>query len=351
MKILFALPTPGNTGGMRMLSQMYQDEGVYDRHDVVFFDTFFSWGTNKLIRLLQSLILRFQFASILVLKKVDAVFIMTSSNMGFYDKTLYALIARALGKKVVLNPVGGQFIDFYQRNSFNRKLVPICLKIPNGIVAGTSYWFNYFKTEWPDLTIENIPNPVRLNITTDFIKDPSPQVITFLARIDEQKGANVFGKAIASLLQSRSDFEVQIAGDGPYRVELLEDLKEGMSSNRVKYLGFVSEEEKKEALLRSHIYVLPTEFEVLPISILEAMAAANAVIATDVGGISDAVRDKMNGLLLSRPDSKELIAALNFLLDTSELTKRMGVLGQRHVKQYEIGLIVDRQMAFCASFV
>jgi len=351
MKIMFALPTPGNTGGMRMLSQMYQDEGVYDRNDVVFFDTFFSWGTNKLTRFLQSIVLRFQFAATLVLKKVDAVFIMTSSNMGFYDKTLYALIARILGKKVVLNPVGGQFIDFYQRNSINRKLVPICLKIPNGIVAGTSYWFNYFKTEWPDLTIENIPNPVRLNIDADFKKNPSPQVITFLARIDEQKGANIFGKAIASLLQSRSDFEVQIAGDGPYRVKLLEDLTEGMNSNRVKYLGFVSEEEKKAALQRSHIYVLPTEFEVLPISILEAMAAANAVIATNVGGISDAVLDKINGILLSKPDYDELVAALNYLLDNPGLTNSMGVQGQRHVKQYELGLIVERQVAFCASFV
>ena len=75
--------------------------------------------------------------------------------------------------------------------------------------------------------------------------------------------------------------------------------------------------------------------------------APTAVI--EAGHIS--LSSKINGILLSKPDYPELVAAINYLLNNPGLTNSMGVQGQRHVKQYELGLIVERQVAFCASFV
>lgn len=346
MNVLFALPRPGNTGGMRMLTQMYFDEKVFDRDDTFFFDTYYSWGENKLIRLFQNFYLKLKFTCVLLFKKIDVAYIMTSSNMGFYDKVVYCLLARCLGKKVVLNPVGGQFIDFYNRNGFNRTLVPLCLRIPSGIVAGTTFWNEFFQRTFRIKNLIDIPNPVRLKIRRSTRRSLEKITITFLARLDPSKGAIIFAKSVKRLFTLRQDFRVNIAGTGPAHDEVMSILKEEIARGKVILHGFVSESKKEQILDESHIYVLPTEFEVLPISVLEAMSHGNVVIATRVGGMADAVVDGTTGFLIE-PDEEELITKIVTLMDDPSLIHRFSEAALKQVVQFEFSTIFNRQRAFC----
>ena len=71
------------------------------------------------------------------------------------------------------------------------------------------------------------------------------------------------------------------------------------------------------------IFVLPSLIETLGIVILEAMAAGLAVVATDVPGCRDVVRDGRNGLLVPPRDSKALAGAVKKLVDDSALRKKL----------------------------
>lgn len=348
MNVLYALPRAGNTGGMRMLTSMYVEEKVFQREDVFFFDTFYSWGESKFIRLLQNFYLKLKFLVVLFSKRIDVVFIMTSSNTGFYDKTVYCALTRLVGRKAVINPVGGQFIEFFQRNALNKFLVPKALKVPNGVVAGTSYWHALFKEHFNISSLADIPNPIRLpKEVKKREKHSSIKNISFLARIDRTKGAQQFARAIKSLAETREDFRVQIAGKGSALNEIQEILKNEVATGVVHFYGFVDEDQKSEILTNSDIYVLPTEFEVLPISILEAMSFNNAIIATKVGGVPDAVREGENGHLITTPDDAKLQVYLNSMLDNWNETLTFGERSREIVMEFEFQFILEKQLAFC----
>ena len=82
-------------------------------------------------------------------------------------------------------------------------------------------------------------------------------------------------------------------------------------------------------LMEAQIFVLSTNFEAMPISILEAMRAGLPVVATDVGGIAESVRHEQTGLLVRRGDVAGLRDALARLIAGPALRVALGSAGRR----------------------
>jgi glycosyltransferase involved in cell wall biosynthesis len=96
-------------------------------------------------------------------------------------------------------------------------------------------------------------------------------------------------------------------------------------------------------LMAAQIFVLTTNFEALPISILEAMRAGVPVVATDVGGIAESVREKETGLLVQRGDVPGLRDALARLIHEPALRAALGEAGRRlYTTQFTSGAMVTR---------
>lgn len=132
-----------------------------------------------------------------------------------------------------------------------------------------------------------------------------------------KKLKNVGGilRALKDLLESRSDFEFHIVGDGEEKEALKKMAADmGMLNHKLFFHGQKSVEEVAEAMRESDIFVLFSDFENSPCAIVEAMASGLAVIATDVGGIPELVKEK-TGILVKSKDEKDLLKALNFMLD------------------------------------
>jgi glycosyltransferase involved in cell wall biosynthesis len=87
-------------------------------------------------------------------------------------------------------------------------------------------------------------------------------------------------------------------------------------------------------LMEAQLFVLSTHFEALPISILEAMRAGLPVIATDVGGIREAVIHERNGLLVPRADVPALRSALARLIAEPSQRLTMGTAGRQRWKEH-----------------
>lgn len=134
------------------------------------------------------------------------------------------------------------------------------------------------------------------------------------------KGIDVFLKAIKNI-ESHIN-KVVIAGDGNLKNELVE-LRDTLGlQTKVEFLG--NRNDINNLLDKSRIFVLPSRWEGLPISILEAMARAKPIISTNVGGIPEAISDGKTGLLVTPEDEVELSNAIIKLLNDVTFANQIG---------------------------
>lgn len=148
------------------------------------------------------------------------------------------------------------------------------------------------------------------------------------ARLEPEKGVGVFIRAVAAARRSRPEIRGLVAGDGPERGRL-ERLAAGSG---VELLGV--REDVAGLMAAADAVALTSEAEALPMSVLEAMAAARPVIATDIGGTAEAVVHGETGLLVRPGDADAAAGALLELASDRERARRMGEAGR--VRQREL---------------
>lgn len=135
----------------------------------------------------------------------------------------------------------------------------------------------------------------------------------------------------ASALRCRGTrFRMSIAGDGPLKERLQGEIARRGLGDRVRILGYV--DDVPHLLAESSFVVHTADEEGSPNAILEAMAAARAVIATDVAGCRELVRDGESGFLVRRDDEADLIERIVTLVENQDLCGRMGAAGRRRVE-------------------
>lgn len=157
--------------------------------------------------------------------------------------------------------------------------------------------------------------------------------IVFVGRLASQKDPVTLIKAfkkLPSTLQEESN--VFIIGDGPDKESLKKLIKNLSLENKMHLLGGMDREKLKMIYLSGDIYVLTTKYEGFPYTIIEAMSYGLPVIASDVGGCSEAV-DSNCGFLVKRGDVDGVKNALAKLIISKELREKMGKAGYEKARK------------------
>jgi glycosyltransferase involved in cell wall biosynthesis len=139
-----------------------------------------------------------------------------------------------------------------------------------------------------------------------------------LGRLTDQKGYDMLVRALPGLARAT----LLLVGDGPERGSLERLAAELGVGERVQITGWTADARARLPAL--DVFVLPSRWEGMPLSILEAMHAGLPVLAADVGSVADAVRDGETGYLVARDDQVALEQRLANLLEDGELRRRMG---------------------------
>jgi glycosyltransferase involved in cell wall biosynthesis len=142
---------------------------------------------------------------------------------------------------------------------------------------------------------------------------PRPARPTFLyaGRLAHRKGLFDFVEAARLLTKSNPDVRVQLAGSGPLEAALRAKVAEHRLEGSVEFLGHVGTRDAlREAYRSATAYVQPSHYEGLPTSLLEAMSAGAACIATNVSGHPDVIQSGVNGLLVEAQQPEALAAAM-----------------------------------------
>lgn len=169
--------------------------------------------------------------------------------------------------------------------------------------------------------------------------------LLFVGRLVEKKGVEYLLESIPLIRNQIPDIKLTIVGDGPLRKNLENLAKKLAITDCVDFVGFKTGQEKINYFLSSSILVVPSiqtkngDVEGLPVVIMEGMAAGKPVVASNVGGIKEIVRENENGFLVKPKSPSQLAERLIYLLGKPNITKQMGQISFSLAKNYDWAVI------------
>lgn len=156
-------------------------------------------------------------------------------------------------------------------------------------------------------------------------------VICTVARLEPQKGVEFLIRAMPAVLQRLPAARLRIAGDGPLRGRLEALCHRLGVAARVEFLGW--RQDVAAVLAEADLFCVPSLWEGFGLTLVEAMAAGRAVVASRVDGIPEVVEDGVTGTLVPPADPAALAAALAGLLEDPDRLDRMGAAGRARAEQ------------------
>jgi len=157
-------------------------------------------------------------------------------------------------------------------------------------------------------------------------------LIGIVARLAQIKDHKTFFLSARLLLKKIAGVRFIVVGDGPLRSELEELTRELGIKEKVFFLGFREDLDVIYADLS--LLVLSSQNEGLPTAIIEAQASCLPVVSTNVGGVSELIKDGETGYLVPAKNPEMLAEAMEKVLKDQNLAKKMGEAGKENSKKY-----------------
>ena len=171
-------------------------------------------------------------------------------------------------------------------------------------------------------------------------------IVGTVSRLDPEKGLVYLLEAFADVIARHSDALLLVIGTGSQEQELRKLAISLGIEHHVRFAGFRSDAWKFLKLI--DVFALPSLAEYHSIGLLEAMRAGKAIVATNVGGNTESVRDAKEGIIVDPADSDQLSKAMGALLDSVELRDKYG---RQARKRYEEEFREDVMVKRCARWL
>jgi len=156
-----------------------------------------------------------------------------------------------------------------------------------------------------------------------------PPSILCVARMSPEKGHIVLLDALVLLRNEGIAFHCTLVGDGPLKGELESRIHALHLDNAVTLTGSLDPQRVSLAYDDAHVVVLSSFSEGVPVVLMEAMSHRRPVVATRVGGVTELVKDRLNGLLVDPGNAEALAHALKSLLEDPEWAMKLGAHGSQ----------------------
>ncbi len=226
---------------------------------------------------------------------------------------------------------------YHEISKFNKKYLAFFEKLNN-------YGIHLISAiEKKEYLINNFPDSKFIEIKqwiykgqNDFLNIQKPtkndQVFGAVTRLDYGKNIDLIFSALLVLKGVGLKPKLRLFGDGPEAVRLKELVKSKGIEEQVEFHGGFGFNERVHVFKNIDIFLIPSLFEGGPITLLEAMAAARPVIATNVGDVRNRILPGFNGFILESMHSpEELAKAMRFYLDFPE---NIPMHGEQSRKKY-----------------
>lgn len=326
MRIVMVGPHPEARGGISRVVRGWERAGLWERVQVTYITTLndvtpgFRW--NKILDALRAWFRVVQSVG----RGVDLVHIHLSHGASFVRKFPIYLWCRWCGVPSVVHIHTGRLKKFYEKGPWLlRRGLRSMLQGCDAVMVLSGEWADYLKQQSITTPIDIVRNGTFLPPPDPDFRKENPERVDLLTmgRLGENKGSYLLVPVFAALAKSFPQAHLTMAGDGDTAKvrELVASL--GMEG-RITIPGWLEEEAGTRAYRGCDIYVLPSYFEGMPVSVVEAMSHGKPIVSTTVGGIGELVEEGRNGFLVNPGDAENLEKKLRRLLADSALRMRMG---------------------------
>lgn len=237
------------------------------------------------------------------------------------NSNFYSCLAK-LGLNIPL--IISERSDPYNENSVILSIMRFFYIFSSKIIFQTKEARNYFNKILRKKSMV-IPNPVTLNENISLSEKEGKYKISFVGRFDiKQKRQDIMIKAFKQVLAVRKDIDLYFYGDGPDLDSIKMLIKREKINDNVFFVGKV--DNVLEHIKDSTLFVLTSDYEGIPNSLMEAMSIGLPVISTDCspGGAKLLIQNNWNGILIPKGDIYALSESIIYLLDNPTIRKEMG---------------------------
>ncbi|HWQ04863.1 MAG TPA: glycosyltransferase family 4 protein [Longilinea sp.] len=165
-------------------------------------------------------------------------------------------------------------------------------------------------------------------------------ILTYVGRLDNQKGIDVLLNAFSRLPELKTPCILWVIGDGPLRGILEKTFSARNPDKQVIFWGY--RKPIADFLFASDLFILPSLYEAMPITLLEALAAGLPCIATDVGDNNLLIKPGVNGLIVPVNDAQALQQAIHSLMGDPILRERMKGNNLQKINNFDEQFMVER---------
>jgi glycosyltransferase involved in cell wall biosynthesis len=313
-------------GGIAAVINAYRESGLFDRFPVTYLTTHSTGRSLQKLRL--AVCAWTSFVCLLVRGRALLVHAHAASGASFWRKACFLLPAFLFRVPTVLHIHAGPFPDFYlnECNPLARAFVRALLNRVDRVVVVSNRLKVFVESISAGHNVVTIYNPMPLPPLPDFAARAPAQVL-FLGRLGRGKGTWDLLQAVRQVAVRHPGIRLVLGGDGELEQARETSRALGIEAH-VELPGWVGARAKAQLLAGATVCVLPSYSEGMPMSVLEAMSAGLAVIATPVGGIPEVLTDGVEGRLVPPGDVDALAAALDHVLSDAQERRRMGMAGR-----------------------
>lgn len=237
----------------------------------------------------------------------------------FLPKTLKAVFHYKKFVKAPIIATESSNPSIYPKNKI--KYLTKCFALADGSVFLNDFAKDFYQKR---ISLKNpivIPNAVNEGFDKPLFIGEREKVVLGVGRHSEVKNFPLLIDAFSIIKDEFPDHTLKIYGKGPLTQDYIEQVKRLGIEDRVIFPGFCKD--IKEEVYGANAFVLSSNYEGMPVALIEAMALYTPCISTDLGGGFDLIKDGENGLIVPKGDKEALASALRKVLSDKEFSEKI----------------------------
>jgi len=235
------------------------------------------------------------------------------------------ILAQLLGKRMVIHLHGGEFLQEKKPSKFLQAALSKALSGKEPKIVLSPLEKEIVEEKFNAVHVLVLPNSIDLTSAGNFSRNGqaglSPKLL-FIGRVDKNKGIEYIYQALNILKDKGVPFKFSMAGAGPEKDEYVQKFSASLNSH-FEYKGVVSGKDKEDLFKESNIFLLPSMYEGLPISLIETMSFGIVPVVTNVGSIGTLVKPGETGIFVNKHSARDIAESIEKLLNNQTLMGRL----------------------------
>lgn len=242
-------------------------------------------------------------------------------------------VAHKLGNPIVLHVHGGNYMKNRQRPWLIQKLIETVFSWAKHIIVLSDEEKRIVEEDFNVDNVHSLPNCIDLTEARDYkrkFEAENPLSILYLGRIEKNKGIDYILEAAKKLKADKVPFTLHFAGKEETQDEYIPQFKSDLDESFI-YHGVVFGKVKSDLLKQCDVFLLPSFYEGLPMSLLETMSYGMVPVVTPVGSIPTVVSDNVNGLYVGVKNTDDIVSSIHHLCTDKALLSRLSLEAQKTI--------------------